>query len=312
MNTILYTPVLLILYNRLSTTQRVFDQIKKVRPRKLYIACDGFKNNKEGDQEKVSAVRQWVLSSIDWECQIETRFAEENQGCKYGPANAISWIFDNEEEAIILEDDIVADESFFWYCQDMLERYKNDTRIMLVSGHKGVWDFPIDEDYFFTAYNPIWGWATWRRAWERFDDKMKQWPHIKKDRTLKYIYGKNAAISLTDNFEATYIGKLDAWDYPWLFSQILNSGLAILPKYNLIENVGYGEDATHSEGKAPDFHVRPLELPLKPVENIIRNWEYDWAYSKQYLKPRKVRRVLRKFIPKSILRKWYQFRGVRM
>ena len=287
-------------------------QISKVRPQKLYIACDGFKKEKEGDRERVAAVRRWAAGAVNWECQVKTRFAEENQGCKYGPANAISWVFENEEEAIILEDDIVADESFFWYCQEMLIRYKGDTRVMLVSGHKGLWDFPIEDDYFFTAYNPIWGWATWKRAWKCFDSEMKQWPDIKKKRLIQRIYGRDAAIILYDNFEATYKGNLDAWDFPWLLAQILNSGLAILPKYNLIENVGYGEDATHSEGKAPDFHPGTMDMPIKPVKNVVRNWKYDEAYSKRFLKPKKVRRVIRKVIPRPILKIWYRFRGVKV
>lgn len=311
MSNVLQTPVLFIVYNRLDTVRKTFSQIRKVKPQKLYIACDGFQRDKENDKEKVEAVRRWVIDAVDWECQVKTRFSEENQGCKYGPANAISWIFEDEEEAIILEDDIAADESFFWYCQEMLQKYRYDTRIMVVSGQKGVWDFPVEGDYFFTSTILTWGWATWRRAWEFFDIEIKKWPYFKSMGLLKNVYGKDAAISLSDNLDAVYSGKLDAWDYAWLLACVSNMGLAIQPGRNLIENIGYGEDATHTVGGAADFHVSALQFPLRHSENVIRNWDYDRVYAKKCLNPRKIRRFIRKFIPRPILRRWYRFRGVK-
>lgn len=311
MGDMLQVPVLFILYNRLEPAKQAFSQIRKVRPKKLYIACDGSKKDKPGDGEKVEAVRQWILSAIDWECQVNTRFAEENQGCKHGPVNAINWVFETEEEAIILEDDIVAEESFFMFCQTMLEMYRNDTKIMLVSGNKAVWDYPIEEDYFFTAYTQIWGWATWRRAWSFYDIEAKQWPYYKSIHLLADVYGKNTAICYTENIDRIYSGDLDAWDYLWTLAVAANSGLGILPKYNLIQNVGYGEDSTHTSGKAPDFHINPMAFPIKPVDHVARDWEYDRVHAKKYVNPRKFHRFARKFIPKAILRRWYRFRGVK-
>lgn len=311
MEKILQVPVLFILYNRMDAAQQAFAQIRKVRPQKLYIACDGYKKDKEGDKEKVEALRQWVLGAVDWECQMETRFAEENQGCKYGVANAINWVFEKEEEAIILEDDIVADETFFFFCQDMLKRYKDDTRIMIIGGHKAVWDFPIEEDYFFTIFALIWGWATWKRAWNYFDNEMVKWPYYREKKILDDLHGKDHAINLTESFDRTYVKELSSWGYAWYFARIINSGLGILPKVNLIQNVGYGNDATHTSGKAPDFHRSSLEFPIKPVENVIRNFDYDRAYAKKFLPSRKVRRFIKKFIPKFILKIWYRFRGVK-
>lgn len=312
MKDMLKTPVLLIVYNRLTPTKQVFSQIRKVKPQKLYIACDGYKKNKAGDQTKVEEVRQWLLGAVDWKCQIATSFAEENRGCKYGVAHAIDWVFENEEEAIILEDDIVADESFFWFCQDMLERYKEDERIMTICGHKAVWDFPIDDDYFFTAFGPVWGWATWKRAWNYFDNEMIKWPYFKEKKILAQLYGKDSATSLTESLDLTYSKKLNSWAYAWDLARIINSGLGILPKTNLIQNVGYGSDATHSSGREPDFHRSSLDLPVKPVENVIRNWEYDRMHAKKFVSSRRVHRFIRKFIPKRILKRWYRFRGVKV
>lgn len=311
MDNVLQTPILFILYNRMDTAREVFSRIRKVKPQKLYIACDGPQKDKEDDKEKVESVRKWVIDAVDWECQVKTRFSEENQGCKYGPANAISWVFENEEEAIILEDDIAADESFFWFCQDMLQKYKTDTRIMIVSGQKGVWDFPIEGDYFFSSTILTWGWATWKRAWAFFDSEIEKWPYYKKIELLKNVYGKDAAISLSDNLDAVYAGTLDAWDYAWLLACVSNMGLAIQPACNLIENIGYGEGATHTFGKAEEFHISALQFPLKYEECVVRNWNYDCEYARRFLNSRRVRRFIRKFIPRPILKRWYRFRGVK-
>lgn len=305
------TPILFVLYNRLEVAKRTFEQIRKIRPQKLYVACDGYKKEKPGDQEKVESVRRWILGAIDWECQVKTRFAEENQGCKYGPANAISWVLECEAEAIILEDDILADESFFWYCRDMLERYKDDERVMLIGGYKALEDYPIEGDYFFSAFGQIWGWATWRRAWSYYDIDMKKWQFYREKKLLFHVFGNDMATILTENMDWVYQGKLDAWDYPWTFTQVSNSGLTILPKCNLIENIGYGVDATHTSEQAVDFCRKSLTFPLQMQENVVRNWEYDKAYAKKCMKVKKVRRFIRKFIPKSILKKWYQFRKVK-
>lgn len=303
------TPVLLITYNRLDAVKRTFEQIRQVKPRKLYLASDGPKTDKAGDVQKVSDVREWIGQAVDWPCEVKKRFSKENQGCKIGMSSAINWVFEFEEKAIILEDDIVAAPSFFGYCQEMLERYQSDERIMIISGYKKVWDFPVAEDYFFSYFSPIWGWATWRRAWKYFDLEMTDWPQYKREKLLSQIFSGGAIPRLTDEFDKTYKGDLNSWAYPWLLTRLSKRGLGIVPGKNLIENVGYGEDATHWDGEAPDFHKGNLIFPLKHPEKIIRNLAYDREYEKRFFKKDPIRRFLRRIVPDSILNCWYRFRG---
>lgn len=308
----LETPVLFITYNRLETVKQSFACIKKAHPRKLYLASDGPKKDKPEDERKIKEVRAWIEQEVDWQCELHQRYSTGNQGCQHGPANAISWIFESEEQAIIIEDDIVADFSFFLYCQEMLERYKYDTRVMTVSGYKKVWDFPIKGDYFFSYFSPIWGWATWRRAWKYFDLTMRRWPYYKEQGLMQHMFWAGAVPSLTEEFDRTFEGKLDAWDYPWLFARLSNSGLGIVPRVNLITNVGFdSESATHTYGKAPEFHMGSLDFPLNYEGNVIRNWKYDREYERRFFKKKTFKRFIRKWIPRRILNGWYQMRGVR-
>lgn len=297
---ILDTPILLIIYNRLETTKQVFERIRKVKPRKFYIAADGPKDNAEEIQkQKILDVRKWVLDNVDWECDVHTCFAEKNMGCKERPHTAITWALSNEDRMIILEDDIVPDISFFIYCEEMLEKYKDDTRIMTVSGYKAVYDFPIEEDYFFSFFSPIWGWGTWKRAWDKYDPKIVEWPKAKKDKILKKYFRRDTQYFLSKNFDTVYRDEIDAWDYQWHFIRILNEGLGIVPKHNLVKNIGYNsEEATHTTGIAPEFPVESLEFPLSETTEVIRNIYYDEAYEKMNYVRHRGKDLLRKVMPK--------------
>lgn len=309
MNIKLNTPVLLITYNRLDLVKQVFEKIREVKPIKLYVASDGPKKEKTNDWEKVHSVRNWIESQIDWECQFFKHFSEENKGCQMGPVAAIDWIFQFEEEAIILEDDIIPDKTFFYFCEEMLRYYKDDKRVMTISGYKKISDFHIQGDYFFSYFSPIWGWATWKRAWDLFDVTMDKWPQKRQERFLNNIFGKDASICLGKEFDKTYGKQLDAWDYPWLFSRLLNSGLGIVPKVNLIRNIGFdSEEATHTKGKALVFEVDSLKFPLKIEHNVVRNWAYDQSYEKLFFKAHPVKDIIRPYIPKRVLRIWYKYR----
>lgn len=305
------TPILFITYNRLETVKKTFVNIKKIKPQKLYLASDGPKADNADDARRVYEVREWLEQAIDWQCEVYKRYSDYNQGCKYGPANAIDWVFEKEEWAIILEDDIVVEDDFFYFCQDMLRYYATDTRIMTISGYKKVWDFPIDDDYFFSFFSPIWGWATWRRAWQYFDIEMKNWPQCKQENVLAKIFRYGAISALTDEFDRTFNGELDAWDYPWLLTRLSRGGLGIVPKVNLIKNIGFDKaTATHTIGKPPEFQQGTLTFPLKYVDHVTRNLEYDKAYEKKFYKKKPIRDFLRPFIPKPVLQYWYKMRGL--
>lgn len=187
----LHTPVLFLVYKRPDTTRQVFEAIRQAKPPRLYIAADGPKKDLPEEAEKVKQVRDIVLSGVDWDCEVETLFRDENLGCKYGVSGGIDWFFENEEEGIILEDDTLPSQSFFWFCQELLERYKDDKRIMAISGdnfQNGIKRGACS--YYFSRYNHIWGWASWRRAWGYYSVNMKLWPDIAKSSVIEQLFEK--------------------------------------------------------------------------------------------------------------------------
>jgi hypothetical protein len=174
----LLTPVLFIIFNRPGTTQQVFDAIKQQKPKYLFVAADGPRPDKPDDKEKCKATRA-IIDQVDWDCNLKTLFRDENRGCGYGPAEAITWFFDHVEEGIILEDDCLPSPYFFKFCSVILERYKSDTRIGIISGTNPLIRWNINQkDYIFSRFGSTWGWATWRRAWMYFDHEMNNWEKI--------------------------------------------------------------------------------------------------------------------------------------
>ena len=203
---IMNIPVLLITYNRKENALKVLNCLREAKVLKLYIACDGAKENVQ-DKEKVGRTREAIQKAVDWECDVQYRFSEKNQGCKYGPVNAINWVFEKEEYAVILEDDIIPNSSFFPFCAELLERYKDREEIMMVSGCNIMSRTEsVKESYFFEPIATTWGWATWRRAWSKYDLAMQGWEEMKKRKVLKKLFLKNTAFSLRRDFENVLYG----------------------------------------------------------------------------------------------------------
>lgn len=243
----LNTAVLFLVFNRLDTTKQVFGAIRNAKPPRLYIAADGARENKDGEAEKVQAVRDFILQSIDWECDVKTLFRDKNLGCKNAINSALEWFFENEEQGIILEDDCLPNQSFFWYCETLLEKYKNDARIGQVSGFNIFSkNEELKESYMFLTGGPIWGWATWRRVYKQ----LEIYNHTSLDDIYQAIYGftddLNESNHIRNNLELVRSGKLSTWDYDWGAMLKANSQLSIVPRVNLVTNVGFGEDATHT------------------------------------------------------------------
>ena len=270
----LLTPVLLIIFNRPYTTQLVFDVIRKARPRKLYIFADGPRLGQELDSVRVRKVRE-IVTHVDWDCEVNVLLQEENLGCKNGPYTAMDWFFKHEEEGIILEDDCLPDPTFFLYCQEMLNHYRDDTRVMTISGsdyRNRASQWPSDRYYF--SYTCItWGWATWKRSWKCYDIEMELWPKIKKTNLLRSIYPRNIALYWGRIFDLVYDNRIKtAWDYQWIYSCLINNGLCIFPPRNLIKNIGFGIDSTHCTigRKRLSLDVHPVSFPLKhPILSTV-------------------------------------------
>lgn len=298
------TPVAFFVYNRLDTTQVVFERIREVKPKKLYLVCDAARSYKEGDAEKVAAVREFLDTHVDWECEVHKNYAEENMGCKMRMSSGISWVFENEEQAIIIEDDVLLDISFFRFCQEMLEHYKDDERVMMVGAHKRLEDFNTPHDYMFSADNYIWGWGAWRRTWEKYDVTLKNWPKNKADGLMHKVFMKDKADYVTEELDLIYEGKLDTWDYQLMMCLAENNGLCVVPNINLIENIGFGrEDATHTKGEGEEMHTGAYKFPITFRDDVKRDLAYDVAVQKKYYYKNPVKKFIKKLVPQSLIDK---------
>ncbi|MDR0408153.1 MAG: hypothetical protein LBH45_04510 [Campylobacteraceae bacterium] len=279
------TPILLLVFNRLDTTIKVFNEIKKIQPKKFYIACDGPRENKKNELSKVKEVREYILKNIDWDCEIKTLFRDENLGCKYSISDAITWFFNNEEQGIILEDDCLPNKSFFAFCEKMLEKYKNNLKI----GHIGGSNFQKnikrgDADYYFSAYSHVWGWASWANRWIKYNVELD---NIDNDKFLyKYFKNKNAIKYWSHIFKAMKDKKIDTWDYQWTFTLWNNNQISIIPNKNLISNIGFGDGATHTKFKHDPFANMPtFELTIKkhPLtiqrDDVADNFTFKKCYT---------------------------------
>jgi len=293
-------PVLLIAWRRPSSTKLVLDEIRKAAPKHLYIACDGPSVERPGEQEKVLAVRNLVQQAVDWPCELKILFGDINQGCRVGVSSAISWFFEHEEEGIILEDDCVPHPEFFSYCEELLNRYRNDFRIWWISGTNARLDpTRSDKSYLVSRYGHCWGWATWRSRWAHYDRDLVSLTPFLETLGFKSLfssrrqaqYWKRLLIHLRDHKYP------DTWDYQWSYTCLVNGGLSVVPNSNLVSNIGFDLDATHT--KISYGHVRthstegimPLRHPQFLLPDPVRDLEtFNTIYSVPVL-----RRVFYKF-----------------
>lgn len=272
----LKTAVLFLVFNRLETTKKVFKAISKAKPPRLYIASDAARSNIENEALIVQSVRDHILKNIDWKCEVKTLFREINLGCKYSVTSAITWFFKNEDQGIILEDDCLPSKSFFWYCEELLEKYKDKNSIYLISGETHSSKF-LDkgEDYNFCKYPLLWGWASWKRAWQNYDPEMTDWPK-KKIEVLNSVSKYKSTINFwKTNFERMYKKEIDTWDYQFAYLLLKNKGKCIFPKFNLITNIGFGLEATRTNDIYSDAANRErFEINL-PLSNFINPYSEE-------------------------------------
>lgn len=289
------TPILFIIFNRPDKTRRVFAEIKKVRPARLFITADGPRENKPEDTELCHLTRE-AVKNIDWPCEVKTLFREKNAGTTIVGPSAIRWFFDNVDRGIILEDDGLPDLSFFPYCEELLEKYKDDPRIMHISGNnfqQNNKNFKCDGDYYFSRITRIWGWATWKRAWDLFDNDMKLWPKARAEKRLCKIFPDSAVAyrwgylfdqSTEDRFNPISQARID-WDGRWLFSCLMNGGLAISPRVNLVSNIGFDSEARiarNPSDETANVPARSVNIPLSHSKTFKVNEQadnYDYKYT---------------------------------
>ena len=242
------TPILFLIFNRPDTTKQVFEKIRAIQPTQLFIAADGPRGDKQGESELCQQTREWVLHQIDWDCKITTRFQEQNLGCGKHVSGAITWFFEQIEEGIILEDDCVPDMSFFPYCAELLERYRDNEQIFVIGGSNFQNKKRGNTSYYFSAYGLIWGWATWRRAWQKYSYTLKDFPDNSIAISLKkYFKTVKEQDYWNTIFKMMKYNPIDTWDHQWLFSHWIHNDLHIVPNTHLISNIEFDERETHTK-----------------------------------------------------------------
>jgi hypothetical protein len=271
------TPVLFVIHRRPEPTRRVFEAIAQARPRRLFIAADG--PAAPGDREGCERTRE-IVRRVDWECDVAHDFSDENLGLDRRMMSAIDWVFGSAESAIVLEDDCLPHPRFFTFCSSMLERYRQDARVMHVSGECYRAAREGGCSYFFSKYPLAWGWATWRRAWGLFDPHMRTWLRFRHQPEASALFDSDDErrywLSTFDRFHAEASAGRTSWDYAWYYACMTN-GLSIHPAMNLVSNIGYGPLASHTHGESDlaNRRVQTLEDDLRHPGWVVRDRQAD-------------------------------------
>ncbi len=258
----LITPVLFMIFYRPDTTQQVFNEIRKAKPAKLFIAADGPREKMPGETKKCREARD-IIKQVDWNCEVKTLFRDKNLGCKIAASSAIDWFFNNVEEGIILEDDCLPSQSFFWFCEELLEKYKDNMRVWQIGGCNFQDGIKRGEaSYYFSEINHIWGWASWANRWKFYDVELNNIPD---DSFIKNYWTVKVFKYWSKIFWKMKNKEINSWDYQWTFTMWHNKGLAILPNVNLISNIGFGQESTHTK----NANAKAANIPLNEIFDII-------------------------------------------
>ena len=307
----LNTPVLFLIFNRPDTEQLTFNEIRKVKPKQLFVAADGPRTNKIGEKEKCKQARK-IIDQVDWVCEVKTLCRDSNLGCKMAVSSAIDWLFEHVDMGIILEDDVVPSKTFFRYCQELLLEYKDDERIGMISGNNHIGFSQGSDSYLFSLNKDIWGWATWRRAWKHYDGDMK-WVNTQYRNLIlsNMAYTKKSQKFWERKIPILLDQRLDTWDWPWYFSLAKQNQLCIFPRKNLVSNIGFGQEATHTGGPPRCSFVQKndLKFPLKHPEWVVPNHHFDKQLEKyKFLDPplwkKLIPRIIKKHLKKLIRYQW--------
>ena len=294
------SPVLFIIFKREDTAKRVFSQIRQAKPPRLYVAADGPRPGRLDDEEGCARTRK-IIEGVDWDCEVKTLFQSSNLGCAKGVSTAITWFFENEPEGIIVEDDIFAHPDFFTYCDEMLERYRDDARVQLIAGHNCFYrgDYPSDVSYYMSSFLQIWGWASWRRVWQTYELDAAKLPRDTFLQKLKERFPQSGYKYYLRAYNRMCAHKIDTWDYQFFFNQILYDRYSVIPFVNQVENLGLvSADATHSMPRAYLItkHKAASPYPLKHPHTFNIDKKADYVYMKvsQSELPNLFMRVIRK------------------
>lgn len=281
------TPVAFLVFNRPDTTARVFEAIRQAQPPKLLVVADGPRPDRLNEEQKCEEVRK-IIDRVDWKCEVIKNYSENNLGCKNRVSSGLNWVFETVEEAIILEDDCLPNPTFFMFCEELLERYRHDERVMAIGGTNVLGKWKSDrQSYHFSYHGTIWGWGSWRRAWQYYDVDLKLWedPEVK-NRIKDLVVDEKEYNYRTQVFDKVYAKQVDTWDYQWTFARFIQSGLTILPSVNLVSNIGFGHaSATHTQTtwNLADLERYELKFPLKFHDYVSLDREFERTLVKKVM-----------------------------
>jgi hypothetical protein len=290
------TPVALIVFNRPELTERVFAAIAAAKPPVLLVVADGPRAGRDDEAERVARVRA-IVTKVDWDCDVRTNFAESNLGCRRRLSSGLDWVFEQVPECIVLEDDCLPDASFFRFCEEMLERFRDDRRVFQVNGTNYRPHAPPSADsYYFSAQSHVWGWASWADRWRNhYDVAVRAWPRIRDEGSLADVVGgPREAHYWRPILERLHRGEIDTWDYQWAFACMLNGALIVTPTVNLISNIGFGGDATHTSAEdhpLADLPRAAVRFPLRHPVGMFRRASFDREYFDRHSSPTVGRRI---------------------
>jgi hypothetical protein len=308
-------PILFIVFRRLDTTRRVFEEIRKQRPKTLFVVADGPRIDRPEEAAQCAAVREYIIKNVDWPCNLQTLFRDENWGVRRSPPDAISWFFSRNKYGIILEDDCVPNESFFRFMKEMLERYADNERVMSVGGHISRLRPTNGASYFFSQLPNIWGWGTWCRAWAAYDIHVATYPDFKKNKNINQIFDSDyCRTQWLSYLDQAYKKDFNSWDVQWAYALLERRGLAIAPVKNLVLNIGFDNRSSHifsNEAASAEPLQEDLSFPLSHPPEISFNKKEDERDSKHAPHFRKIKYIFYKLglfgITERIYRKLRNF-----
>jgi hypothetical protein len=293
------SPVALFLFNRPDVTQRIFDAIAQARPARLLVVADGARADRPGETEQCRTARA-VIERIDWPCRVQTNFSDTNLGCKRRVASGLDWVFSQADRAIVLEDDCLPVPEFFAFCDELLERYRDEPRVHMIRGSNFLGGRRASADsYYFSRFYNIWGWASWARAWSHYDIGMQRWPELRDTGWLQKRLEPQMVPLVRHFFDETHAGRVDTWDYQWMLCGWLQDALAAVPETNLIANLGHGEAATHTGNRGShlaNLAAGALQLPLRHPAGVSRLAAADELEWNRVYPAHRVRRGWRRWL----------------
>lgn len=276
------TPVAFFVFNRPEVTRRVFNVIRRIKPKVLLLIADGPRKDNVNDVVLCEQVLE-IVESVNWDCAIYRNYSLSNLGCKRRVSSGLDWVFTMVDRAIVLEDDCLPDDSFFYFCSEILTRYQYEDSVMHVSGFNRLsGSLTYDNSYIFSRFGSIWGWATWRRAWKYYDVDMAEWKRVKENKDFAQLGRSESEISWRIKlFDKVYDSQIDTWDYQWVFARIMRKGISVIPSVNLIANIGFGSDATHTHdaNDARSLVTKTnIAFPMSHPDKIVLSDSYDKMY----------------------------------